>query len=89
MINSNKYAILFGALEFVQTIILQFVLISWQKYLTLSRPDIFFVSDLALSLEYDRAWQMKHCLCLQFPCKVNNLVEKGLLYGQRMDVGGH
>ena len=24
-------------------------------YLTLSRPDIFFVSDLALSLEYDRA----------------------------------
>ena len=32
---------------------------------------------------------MKHCLCYQFPCKVNNLVEKGLLYGQHMDVGGH
>ena len=30
--------------------------------LTLSLPDIFFVSNFALSLEYDRAWQIKHCL---------------------------
>ena len=32
---------------------------------------------------------MKHCLCLPFPCKVNNLEEKGLLCVQRMVVGGH
>ena len=32
---------------------------------------------------------MKNCLCLQFPCKLNNLVEKGMLYIQPMDHGGH
>ena len=46
-----------------------------------------FVSNLALNL--DRSWQMKHCLCLQFPCRVNNLVEKGMLYVQSMDHGRH
>ena len=48
-----------------------------KRCLTLSLPDIFFFSNLALNLEYDRAWQIKHCLHLQFLCKVNKLREKG------------
>ena len=38
MIKSNNWALLFGALEFVQTIISQFVLISWQNYIWSGNP---------------------------------------------------
>ena len=48
----------------------QYIHQSLENTLTLSRPDIFFVSDLALSLEYDRAWQMKHRYVCRFPVKL-------------------
>ena len=70
MINSYNWAILIAELEFVQTIISQFVQISWQKYKWFGNPVNIFVQHLPRIFRGKSEWNKFSSTCSIFIGKI-------------------